>query len=109
VKTALASKDRANMRQGLRIVDHLGLKQLLSKTTEAGAHSRRTVKSQFFYASKLAGGVLDTVEYVLRADSGRRRSSEEEVNRWQALASISRKATEDTTYATYGQSFLPIP
>jgi len=106
VKTALATKNRANMRQCLRIVDHIGMKELLSKTTTTGTYSRKVVKSQNFYALKLAGAIVDTVQYVLPGDSGRRRPSEAEVKRWEALASTAGKATEDA--ASSPSTFLPV-
>ncbi|TFK43536.1 hypothetical protein BDQ12DRAFT_184421 [Crucibulum laeve] len=83
VKTAFASKNRANMRQCLRIVDHIGLERFFKQDSEEA--SSRALKDRAFYASKLASAVQEMVEYVLRSGDGRRAPVPEEKRRWTAL------------------------
>ncbi|KAF5364288.1 hypothetical protein D9756_000630 [Leucocoprinus leucothites] len=65
VRAAYATRNRAHMRQCLRIVDYLGLDGLLSRTTENAEESRKSVKNRGFFVAKLAQGIVEMVDYLL--------------------------------------------
>lgn len=83
VRTALTSRDRANVRQSLRIVDYLGAHSFFKPTEKAD--DPKSVKNIRFYTLKLASAVADAVRYV--SDAGERGPSSDEVGRWKSLAS----------------------
>ncbi|KXN86267.1 hypothetical protein AN958_10129 [Leucoagaricus sp. SymC.cos] len=64
VRTAYATRNRAHMRQCLRMLDYLGLDTLLTQTSENADESRKTVKNRGFYVAKLAQGIVEMVSYV---------------------------------------------
>ncbi|KAF8631677.1 hypothetical protein AX15_002263 [Amanita polypyramis BW_CC] len=81
VRTALGSGDRANMRQCLRIIHHLGLDAIVGCKTD-GAESKKATRSRAFYTSKLNQAILEIVESV-RGD----RDIPEEAKKWKGLSS----------------------
>ncbi|KAF9009071.1 hypothetical protein BDQ17DRAFT_1219986, partial [Cyathus striatus] len=86
VKTSLATKNRAHMRQCLRIIDHLDIDRILSSKRQITDESSKIVKNRAFYVSKLATAIFETAQHVIGGDEGNRLSSPEEVERWRELA-----------------------
>ncbi|KAF9451720.1 hypothetical protein P691DRAFT_723501 [Macrolepiota fuliginosa MF-IS2] len=84
VRTAHATRNRAHMRQCLRLVDHLGIDTLLARTSEVAYESRRTLKDRGFFVAKLAQGVVEMVKYVLSGTTDQRYP--EEQDKWKRLA-----------------------
>ncbi|KAJ7771355.1 pentatricopeptide repeat-containing protein [Mycena maculata] len=85
LRTALATKDCANMRQSLRIAAHFNKeasffaenkKQLVNEST-------KTVKHWAFHVIKLAAAVVETVNYI--AANGTRPPIEVEMAQWNKL------------------------
>ncbi|PFH52719.1 hypothetical protein AMATHDRAFT_139360 [Amanita thiersii Skay4041] len=82
IRTALASQDRANMRQCLRIVHHLGLEAILSHiVNNRQQDSKKVVKDRSFAASKLTSAVIEIIEKV-KGD----RDSPKETKQWKELS-----------------------
>jgi hypothetical protein len=90
VRTAFASKNRANMRQCLRIVDFLGLRDLLHL---GGLESKKSLKHHTFYLTKLATALVEMVDYVLKGNH-KQASSEKEFIKWSALAEEARRLAD---------------
>ena len=67
LRAASGTHNRANMRQALRIVNHLGLERLMQSSSVGGSAAR----SQGFFGTKLATAVVETVNLVLAENSGR--------------------------------------
>jgi len=84
LKTALATKNRADMRQALRIVDHLGFEKLLSSGAAERHDTSRSIKYKSFYGGKLASAIVETVDTVM-AENGKY-AKPEEAKKWRALA-----------------------
>lgn len=84
VRTAYATRNRAHMRQCLRIIDCLGLDALLTRTTEVPDESRKVLKNREFFVAKLAHGVVEMVQYVLAGSTDAKIPEQQE--RWKALA-----------------------
>ncbi|KAG6861611.1 hypothetical protein C0995_014518 [Termitomyces sp. Mi166 len=81
VRTALASRSRANVRQSLRIIDYLQVKKLfLLDDVEV---SRVTVKS--YFTSKLASAIVDAVKFVSEVES-KSPAYHQEMERWKKIA-----------------------
>ncbi|RDB22854.1 hypothetical protein Hypma_010203 [Hypsizygus marmoreus] len=87
LRAALGSRDRANVRQCLRIADYLGAYRFFQLTTKAARteESPKSMKNMAFYISKLASALVEAVAYVSDA-SARRHTSQDEMRRWQELA-----------------------
>jgi len=90
VRTAFASKNRANMRQCLRIVDFLGLRDLWHL---GGVESKKSLKHHAFYLTKLATALVEMVDYVLKGNR-KQASSEKEFIQWNALAEEARRLAD---------------
>ena len=90
VRTAFASKNRANMRQCLRIIDFLGLRDLWHL---GGVESKKSLKHHTFYLTKLAAALLEMVDYVLKGNR-KHASSEKEFIQWNALAEEARRLAD---------------
>ncbi|KDQ64497.1 hypothetical protein JAAARDRAFT_118172 [Jaapia argillacea MUCL 33604] len=112
VRTARVSRDKANMRQCLRIVGHLGADVLFGssfvdgKKPKAVMTSKRLEKRATFYQAKLADGLVDLVKAVTerKGDKNAEGTShpewEEEVAAWRKL----KKQAEDVLQYTAGLS-----
>ncbi|KAK2466207.1 hypothetical protein APHAL10511_001849 [Amanita phalloides] len=100
VRAALASGNRANMRQCLRIISFLDLDKIIGCNAD-GVESHKATKNRAFYRSKLISVVLEIVE---RAKGDR--DSTEEVRKWDELGS---RATQlGSTLHNDGKSnFIP--
>ncbi|KAL4260784.1 Pentatricopeptide repeat-containing protein [Pleurotus pulmonarius] len=92
VRTAHSTRNRAHVRQALRIVDHFGADKLFGFNGNE-MPSRKQVKRGSFYQSKLAESIVSSVEFVLGKNKigkpGEERKepwSMEEAQRWRALA-----------------------
>lgn len=82
LRTALSSNNQANMRQALRIVDHV-----LSTTGGMSQIGRKRAKKQLFFARKLGECIIETVQGVLTAQQ-----ATHEVERWRYLADEARRS-----------------
>lgn len=94
--TALASQELANMRQCLRIIDHIGAERLLHRPKALVDQSR---SSQFmndleYYLAKLAKDLMEIVDEVVAKEP--EMCSEEERERWKKIKS---QAKECRRYA----------
>lgn len=99
IRAALNSGNRANMRQCLRIIAHLGFDAIVRRHA-SNIESSRASKDRAFYASKLSSAILGIVERV-RGN----RDSPEEVKKWNDLCS---RATEAMSRGgNSGSSFIP--
>ena len=81
IRAALNSGNRANMRQCLRIISHLGLDEIVGRRADV-IESNKAAKNRGFFISKLNSAILGIVERV-KTD----RDSPEEVEKWSQLAS----------------------
>lgn len=84
VRTAYTTRDHANVRQCLRIVDHLGVYQYFARKSETDP-SNKAAKSKAFYVSKLASALVDSAMFILDSRD-KMHASPEEARRWKALA-----------------------
>ncbi|KAF8204970.1 pentatricopeptide repeat-containing protein [Pholiota molesta] len=85
VRTALAGKNRADMRQVLRIVDYFGLDKLLHfKGAMAQNETMKAVKHRALFGKKLATAILETLDYIMQ-DNGKY-AKPHEVGKWRELA-----------------------
>ncbi|KAF8974568.1 hypothetical protein BDZ97DRAFT_1774343 [Flammula alnicola] len=84
VRAAFATKNRADMRQALRIVDYLGFDELLRSRGDEQHETTKTVKHRALFGKKLASAIVDTVNYVLEEKGKYARA--EESGKWRALA-----------------------
>ncbi|KAF9820964.1 hypothetical protein IEO21_00941 [Rhodonia placenta] len=94
--TALASQELANMRQCLRIIDHIGAERLLHRPKALVDQSK---SSQFmndleYYLAKLAKDLMEIVDEVVAKEP--EMCSEEERERWKKIKS---QAKECRRYA----------
>jgi len=83
VRTALASRDRANIRQCLRILDFLEVDRLLAMDK---VDFNKGAKAKVFFISKLASAIVEAVQYVLGTPS--KAHSSLEIGRWKQLENI---------------------
>ncbi|KAF9055258.1 hypothetical protein BDZ89DRAFT_938618 [Hymenopellis radicata] len=89
VRTALASENRAFMRQALRLLHFLDLKLLASNARRTVGYdaptSKKALKHQQFHAEKLASAVLDTLDHIYRNSTHRDAPQGQDLVRWKAL------------------------
>jgi len=86
-RTALATRNSANLRQCLRIADHLSAKEASLFTENKRQpinQSNKAVKNWAFHVVKLAAAVVETVDYV--AANGAPRA--DEMKRWNQLKQV---------------------
>ncbi|PPQ77740.1 hypothetical protein CVT25_011175 [Psilocybe cyanescens] len=88
LKTALATNNRADMRQVLRITDYLGFDKLLRTGGTEKHETSKSAKHRQFFGNKFASAVVETVTAVLE-DSGKH-AKPEEARKWRALANEAR-------------------
>ncbi|KAF9057583.1 hypothetical protein BJ165DRAFT_1335790 [Panaeolus papilionaceus] len=91
VRTALARRNRADVRQALRITDYLGFRQLVS-TRDApsrGENINKLVKNRTFFAGKLAAAIVDAFDFIMQDNS--KYAQPEEAAKWRALAAQARE------------------
>ncbi|KAF8897528.1 hypothetical protein BD779DRAFT_1432978 [Infundibulicybe gibba] len=99
MRTALATRDRAKMRQCLRIISHLNGGDFL-RTDEDPSESSKASKNRAFHVTKLASAVVETVQYV--SSMGNRPSGE--VVQWNKLAAHAAEVLKKTTHF----DFIPV-
>ncbi|KAG6854789.1 hypothetical protein C0991_001216 [Blastosporella zonata] len=89
--TALATRDRANVRQALRIIDYLKVDRLFDGDGGEG----RNGKAKMYFISKLASSVVNAVQFVSGAES-KNPAGRHEMDRWRRISdtavSIERRA-----------------
>lgn len=101
MRVACATKNRADMRQALRIVQYLGLHELMSSRGPAVQHeTNKTVKHRALFGKKLASAILETFDYVME-DMGKY-AKPAEAAKWRQLAkqaeSLASNDKVDTAY-----------
>ncbi|CCM04795.1 uncharacterized protein FIBRA_06988 [Fibroporia radiculosa] len=95
VRTALASCDQSNMRQCLRIVDHLDVTQLMTsdkpKSNLQGKEAilAYDVKDSLYFVTKLAKDLITLVDEVVQRDVQPNLSAEEA--RWREMRNTAKK------------------
>ncbi|GLB33804.1 putative PPR repeat family protein [Lyophyllum shimeji] len=81
LRTALTSRDRANVRQCLRILDYLQVDQLLAMDN---GDPNRGARAKAYFIKKLASAIVEAVQFVQGASSKPSR----EMGRWKRLADL---------------------
>ncbi|KAF8913893.1 hypothetical protein CPB84DRAFT_1669132 [Gymnopilus junonius] len=99
LRAALATMNRANVRQVVRIVDFLGFDNVLGFGMERKETSK-IVKDRAFFGTKLASAVVDAVDTLL--EEGGKFARPHEAHRWKALAKVAKAqlAGSDSTPTT---------
>ncbi|KAL0949983.1 hypothetical protein HGRIS_009997 [Hohenbuehelia grisea] len=90
LRTAYATKNRAHMRQALRLADHIGADTLFGKpvvTTKAELPSSKALKHLAFSQTKLAQAVIQTVAYV----ESQGKTKINDTQRWKSLHDMAQK------------------
>ena len=65
VKTAVATKNSANIRQSLRIVDYLGFENILNvQGAEESKNTTKILKNKAFFGSKLSSAITEATEFI---------------------------------------------
>ena len=65
VQTALATRNPANIRQSLRMVDYLGFKNILdNQGTGELKNTTKILKNQAFFGSKFSSAITEAVEFI---------------------------------------------
>ena len=101
IRAALNSGNRANMRQCLRIVSHLGLDEIVGRRVD-DIESNKATKNRAFFISKLNSAILGIVERV-RTD----RDSPEEAEKWNRLSSRAKQLEGMSQAGGTGSGFIP--
>jgi hypothetical protein len=65
------------------MVDYLGLDILLARTTENPEESRKSIKDRGFFAAKLAQGIVEMADYVVKGKSVK---FPEQLGRWRTMS-----------------------
>ncbi|KAJ3498997.1 hypothetical protein NLJ89_g10147 [Agrocybe chaxingu] len=81
--TAQATKNRAHMRQALRIVDHLGFDTVMHARGEVKQETNKVMKSRTFFGAKFASVLMETTDHVMEENG--RYAKPEEARKWWAL------------------------
>ena len=84
LRTAMATKNRANMRQALRIVEYLGFDTILRSGGDDKRETLRAVKHREFFGKKFSSAVVDTVSQVM--EEGGKYARPEDAAKWMLLA-----------------------
>jgi len=72
------------MRQCLRIIDYLGIDNLMARTTEIAEESKKVLRTRGFFITKLAQAIIEMVNYV---NAGQKEHNHpEQQERWKVLA-----------------------
>ncbi|KAG6814175.1 hypothetical protein H0H92_000851 [Tricholoma furcatifolium] len=95
VRTAIATRSRADVRQALRIVDYLKVDELFDLTQFKKSH-----KAKAYFTNKLASAVVEAVQYV------EKRSKGPESERWKSIATAASEF-EKRVYAEKSD-FIPM-
>jgi hypothetical protein len=101
IRTALNSGNRANMRQCLRIISHLGLHEIVGRRAD-DIESNKAARNRAFFISKLNSAILGIVERV-RTE----RDSPEEVEKWNQLSSRAKQFEGTSQAGGTGSGFIP--
>ena len=65
VQTALSTKNPANIRQSLRMVDYLGFENILNvEGTGESKNSTKILKNKAFFGSKFSSAITEAVEFI---------------------------------------------
>ena len=64
VQTALSTRNPANIRQSLRIVDYLGIETILDAQAGESKNTTKILKNKAFFGSKFASAVAEATEFV---------------------------------------------
>ena len=94
LRAAFATRNRADMRQALRIVHFIGLDALMrSRTNDTQHETNKTLKHRALFGQKLGSAVLETFDYVM-ADNGKY-AKPDEAAKWRQLAKQAESLTLD--------------
>ncbi|KAF5369898.1 hypothetical protein D9758_001055 [Tetrapyrgos nigripes] len=88
VRTALGTRNSANVRQALRLVHHFGLSRLLDPPAtlkEGQFESKRTRKQRHFYVNKLAQGIDEAVTFIRANAKASDKGRADDIKRWSQL------------------------
>lgn len=86
LRTALSTRNPANVRQSLRIVDYLGFETILNGQGAGELNSAsKILKNRAFFGTKFASAVIEAVNFVLDKKVHYARQSEAE--KWKMLSS----------------------
>lgn len=100
VRTARASRNRANVRQSLRIIDHLKVKTLFFvDDAEVGKE-----KAKFYFTNKLATAIVDAVNFASETES-KAPPRHQEMTRWKRIADAA--AQYEKRMAAEKSDFIP--
>lgn len=93
VRTALATRNSANIRQSLRMVNSLGFDTILGAqgTGELKNTTNKILKNKAFFGSKFASAVAEAVEFIL--DKKAQLTRPHEVGQWKMLGKQARDAS----------------
>ncbi|KAJ3769509.1 pentatricopeptide repeat-containing protein [Lentinula raphanica] len=83
MRIAIGSQNRANIRQALRLIHHVGIQSLMQPSH--ALESRKASKEKHFYVSKLAQGVLEGIEILYSSDTPSDRPRDHDILRWKSL------------------------
>ena len=93
VRTALTTRNPANIRQSLRMVDYLGFETILNyQGTGELKNTAKILKNNTFFGSKFASAVAEAVEFIL--DKKVQYARSHEAQKWKILGSKARDASE---------------
>lgn len=109
VRTASATRNRSHMRQCLRIIDHLGIDNLMARTTQVTAESKKVLKTRGFFITKLAQGIIEMVDYVNAGQKENKHPRQQE--RWMVLmerAKLELRETGEEALIPTLQKQLPV-
>jgi hypothetical protein len=84
LRTAIATKNRANMRQALRIVEYLGFDAVLRSGGDDKRETLRAVKHREFFRNKFSSAVVDTVSQVM--EEGGKYARPRDAAKWMSLS-----------------------
>jgi len=90
VRTALTTRNPANIRQSLRMVDYLGFETILN--VQGTGESAKILKNNTFFGSKFASAVAEAVEFML--DKKVQYARSHEAQKWKILGSKARDASK---------------
>jgi len=93
LRTALSTRNPANVRQSLRIVDYLGFETILNGQGAGELNSAsKILKNRAFFGTKFASAVVEAVNFVLDKKVHYARQSEAE--KWKMLSSQARDVSK---------------
>lgn len=93
IRTALASHDRANVRQCLRIINYFDVGSLFKRTENKSDDIQKAARNKLFFIAKVASAVVDAVKYVSDA-AVTTPVAQLEARKWVNLAALARQVPQ---------------